>query len=435
MDDVARTLPPIGPTAVALRSGERDLLGYLDDLCDRIEQIEPRLQALVAEDNRRARIAHAAGALQARFPEPARHPPLYGVPIGIKDIFRVDGFATRAGSCLPTQLFEGVEAASVGLLKDAGALILGKTVTAEFAFFAPGPTRNPRNLDHTPGGSSSGSAAAVAAGYCPLALGTQTIGSVIRPAAYCGVVGFKPTYGRVPTVGLIFCAPSLDHVGLFTQDVPSMALAASLICADWRPVEQGAPPVLGVPDGPYLQQASPEALDAFEAQLTRIQDAGLVVKRIPILDDIAAVDHRHRRLMFGEMAQTHAAWFEDYVEQYHPATATAIREGQQISPEEMSAARDGQAALRDQLEGVMSKTGIDLWVSPAATGPAPRGLEATGNPVMNLPWTHAGMPSVTIPAGMVGGLPVGLQCVGAWMDDERVLEWAPPLASALTVHE
>src|SRR5262249_36236072 len=153
------------------------------------------------------------------------------------------------------------EAACVRKLREAGALVLGLTVATEFAYFEPGPTRNPHNLAHTPGGSSSGSAAAGAAGYCQLALGTQTSGSVLRPAAYCGLVGFKPSYGRIGTSGLIFCAPTLDTVGYLTQDLASAQLLAPLLCENWQ--AERAPvamPVLGVPDGPYLAQASQEAL-------------------------------------------------------------------------------------------------------------------------------------------------------------------------------
>jgi len=155
--------------------------------------------------------------------------------VGIKDIFHVDGFVTRAGTRVPPERFAGPEAASVALLREAGALIAGKTVTTEFAYFEPGPTRNPHNPAHTPGGSSSGSAAAVAAGLCQLALGTQTIGSVIRPAAFCGVVGFKPSFGRIPTSGLVYFSRTIDHVGLFTQDLDGMELAASVLCRDWQP--------------------------------------------------------------------------------------------------------------------------------------------------------------------------------------------------------
>jgi Asp-tRNA(Asn)/Glu-tRNA(Gln) amidotransferase A subunit family amidase len=419
-------------TTEKLSQDTLDLPGYLDALCDRIDAAEPVLHALVPEPNRCERLHAAAAALQARFPDPASRPPLWGVPVGVKDIFRVDGFPTHAGSQLPPEALAGPETACVSTLRAAGALVLGKTVTAEFAFFEPGPTRNPHNPEHTPGGSSSGSAAAVAAGYCPLALGTQTIGSTIRPAAYCGIVGFKPSYDRIPADGLIFCAPSFDHVGLFTPDVAGMTLAASLMCRNWRPAAPAALPVLGVPRGPYLEQATPEGLSAFASQLERLQQAGYIVKHIPALEDIAAITHHHLRLMKGEMAQTHHLWFSRYAALYRPATAEAIREGQTVPESEMEAARAGQLALRAEIESLMDRHAVDLWVTPAATGPAPAGIASTGSSVMSLPWTNAGMPAISLPAGRAAnGLPLGLQCVGRFMADEQLLAWAAPLSEVL----
>jgi Asp-tRNA(Asn)/Glu-tRNA(Gln) amidotransferase A subunit family amidase len=260
---------PLGATAAALRQGELDLVDYVNQLCDRIDAAEEQLQALLPEPERRARLLADAAALQAQYPDPTTRPPLYGIPLGVKDIFRADGFLTHSGWKLPTDLFDGPETACVTKLRQAGVLILGKTVTTEFAYFQPGPTRNPHDPDHTPGGSSSGSAAAVAAGFCPLALGTQTVGSVNRPAAYCGVVGFKPTYNRIDPTGLLFISRSLDHVGLFTQDVAGMTLAAGALCEAWQPEKvstEGRLPVLGLPQGAYLEQATPEGLADFEAR-------------------------------------------------------------------------------------------------------------------------------------------------------------------------
>src|SRR5258706_7512203 len=192
---------PMAETATVLRSGQLDLLAYIDDICNRIDAADAHIHALSPDPERRVRLIAGAKSLEARFPDPASRPPLYGIPLGIKDIFHVDGFLTRAGSRLPSELFSGSEADCVRALRSAGALILGKTVSTEFAYFEPGPTRNPHNLQHTPGGSSSGSAAAVAAGFFSFWLGTQTIGSTIRPAAFCGIVGFKPTYKRISTKG------------------------------------------------------------------------------------------------------------------------------------------------------------------------------------------------------------------------------------------
>ncbi len=429
------TLPTkLADATIALHSNQLELDVYINALCDRIDALEPRLQALLPEPERRARLLQEAATLRRRYPSPAERPPLYGIPVGVKDIFRVNGFPTGAGSQLPSDLFAGTEAASVTTLRAAGALILGKTVSTEFAYFEPGPTRNPVNLDHTPGGSSSGSAAAVAAGCCPLALGTQTVGSVIRPAAFCGVIGYKPTYGRIATGGVIPFSASADHVGLFTQDVAGLELAASLLCTGWAsPLRREATlPILGVPTGPYLAQASAEALTAFEAQLAVLATGGYVIRRVPAFDDIAALTLRHQQLIFAEMAAVQAAWFPHYHELYRPRTAEAIRIGQAVSSTEVAEAQMSQQRVRDHLEALMTDAGVDVWVTPAALGPAPFGLERTGDPAMNLPWTHAGLPTLTLPAGVAAnGLPLGLQCSAAWMADERLIEWAAPLAALL----
>jgi Asp-tRNA(Asn)/Glu-tRNA(Gln) amidotransferase A subunit family amidase len=422
----------LAATAAALRSEQIDLFTYIDDVCHRIDELDSLIHAFLPEADRYARLRIEAAALRARFPDPADRPPLYGVLVGVKDVFTVDGFPTQAGSQLPSALFVAPEAACVTMLRAAGALILGKTVSTEFAYFEPGPTRNPHHLDHTPGGSSSGSAAAVAAGFCPLALGTQTIGSTIRPAAFCGIVGFKPTFGRIPRSGLILCSDSLDHVGYFTQDVAGAILVASVLCRDWHPAAPAALPVLGVPDGPYLAQASTEALDAFEGLLALLQEAGYSVRRVAALGDIEAIHHRHVRLVFAEMAQVHAMWFAQYASLYRPRTAAAIREGQTVGAEELAQAREGRALLCSALESLMAQEGIDLWICPAAPGPAPEGIDATGSPVMNLPWTYAGMPALTVPAGRTAnGLPLGLQCVAASTADEYVLAWGRQIAEIM----
>lgn len=424
---------PLLETAHALRHDEIDLPTYINQTCDYIDTIEPHVHALLPEPDRRARLLAEARALQARLPRPADRPPLYGVLLGVKDVFAVDGFPTRAGSQLPPELFEQPEAVSVTRLREAGALILGKTVSTEFAWFEPGPTRNPLNLQHTPGGSSSGSAAAVAAGFCPLAMGTQTVGSVIRPAAFCGVVGFKPSYGRIPTSGVVPCASSLDTVGFFTQDVAGIALVASLLCENWQNREVPDKPVLGVPDGPYLAQASPETLKAFETQLAQLEQVGYQIRHIPMLNDIETIQQQHMRLVFAEMSLQHRTWFAQYESLYRPRTVSAIREGQQVSPQALEEARAGRVKLRETLEYAMHQHGIDVWISPAAPGTAPEGITTTGSPAMNLPWTYAGLPAITVPVGTdSNNLPLGLQCIGACMADETLLAWTQPLQQAFS---
>lgn len=424
---------------------------YVDELCDRIDAVEPQVQALVPAESpaeRRARLVREAGELEARYPDAGGRPPLFGIPVAVKDIFRVDGFPTRAGSALPPEEFAGPEAACVRLLRAAGALILGKAVTAEFAASEPGPARNPHNLEHTPGGSSSGSAAAVAAGIAPLALGTQTVGSVIRPASFCGVVGVKPSYGRIPTEGLLYYSRSVDTVGYFTQDVAGAQLAASVLIPDWRglpsldermvagpaaPSAEARKPVLGIAEGPYLGQASEEGLAALEGQAALLQEKGYTVKRLQALLNIADINYRHTALAAAEFAAEHATLFLKYEALYRPRTANAVREGRKHSAAEAGYGRQGRLLLRQELEGQMRREGIDLWVCPAAPGAAPEGIGSTGNPIMNLPWSHSGMPVVALPAGYAdSGLPLGLQFIAPFGADEQLLAWAEGLAQALS---
>jgi Asp-tRNA(Asn)/Glu-tRNA(Gln) amidotransferase A subunit family amidase len=426
---------PLATIATQLRSNQLDLTNFINHLCDTIDASEPTIQALLPEAARRSRLRAETIELQERYPDPAHRPALYGIPVGIKDILRVDGLPTQAGSHLPASLFAGPEAVSVTQLRTAGALILGKTVSTEFAYFEPGPTRNPRNPGHTPGGSSSGSAAAVAANYCPLALGTQTIGSTIRPAAFCGIVGFKPSFERISTQGIIFCARSLDNIGLFTQDVEGMVLAASLLCHNWQPAHSVTRlPVLGIPDGPYLQQASPEARAAFEHQIDILEDNGYKTCNIDALPDIAEINARHVRIIAAEMAREHESWFAEYEALYRPRTTNIIRQGQHIASEAYMSALAGRAKLREELQSLMTQHSIDLWICPPAIGTAPAGINATGDPIMDLPWTHAGLPALNIPTHYTSeNLPFGLQIVGAAGGDEYLLACAQGMADLFTV--
>jgi Asp-tRNA(Asn)/Glu-tRNA(Gln) amidotransferase A subunit family amidase len=423
----------LAPTIAGLRSGQHDLLAYIGAVCDRIDTLEPHIQALLPEPRRRERLLAEAANLQQRFPDPSQRPPLYGALVGVKDIFRTDGFPTQAGSQLPPTLFVGPQASSVTKFHEAGALVLSKTVTEEFAFFEAGPTRNPHHLNHTPGGSSSGSAAAVAAGFCSLALGTQTGGSIIRPAAFCGIVGFKPTYGRIATDGVIPLAISVDTIGLFTQDVAGIAIAASLLCDDWRKTPARKTPVLAVPGGPYLAQASPEALMHFEQHLGILEKAGYTIKRVAALTDIQAMCMNYQHLTSAEMTQAHANWFHAHESLYRPRTAENIRVGRAVSAEQVVQARAGRETLRAELEALMRHEEIDLWICPAAIGPAPEGITNTGDPAMNVPWSYAGLPVLSLPAGRAtNGLPLAVQLVAPAMADEQLVAWAEPMAEVLT---
>ncbi|MCK9485200.1 MAG: amidase [Dehalococcoidia bacterium] len=423
---------PLASFAESLRSGALNLEGYVHGALDRVERMEPVLRALVPERDREARVRAQVEALRRRHPDPASRPALFGVLVGIKDIIAVDGLPTRGGSALTPEALQMPEASVVTRLHEAGAVVLGKTVTAEFASASPGATTNPHDQGRTPGGSSSGSAAGVAAGYTLLAVGSQTGGSVIRPAAFCGVMGFKPSYGRIPVDGVLYHSPSVDTLGIFTQDLEGIALGASVVVDGWNAeAARTSAPVLGVPDGPYLRWADEDGLQAFEASVRRLVAAGVEVRRVPFLEDADAVHHRHSRLMMGEYARVHAERFARWGALYTGTEAGYYDQGVRVTDAEIEAGREGRMELRERVSALMDREGLDALISPSAPGPAPEGLRSTGRPVMNVPWSHAGVPAISLPAGEVEHLPVGLQLVGRFGDDEALLATAAAVQAHL----
>lgn len=400
----------------------RDLISSLQS---RFDSLEPDVLAFIREENRFGRLLKEAEELAARYPDPNDRPSLFGMTIGVKDIFHAAGFVTQAGSRLPAQDLQGNEAASVTRLRNAGALILGKTVTTEFAYFTPGPTRNPYNTAHTPGGSSSGSAAGVGAGLCNIALGTQTIGSVIRPAAFCGTVGFKPTYERISRAGVIPLSPTFDHIGFFTPDVETAKLMAGVLIEDWNPGSTNRKPTLGLPEGPYLTCASDYALACFDAICDSLSQAGYALRRIRVMDDFQDIRDRHDAIMSHDTANVHKEWFEKYENLYSLKFTDLIKRGQKITTSQLHDALEARDTFREQITQIMTDNDIDLWVCPPTVGPAPRGLDSTGDPVMCLPWTQIGFPAINIPTTKNDeNLPMGLQLVGTWNSDESLLAWA-----------
>jgi Asp-tRNA(Asn)/Glu-tRNA(Gln) amidotransferase A subunit family amidase len=416
-----------------LRSGRIPLPEFLAQVESHFGEHEPVVQAFLTEDNRFRRLQKEASALLERYPDLIRRPVLFGALAGIKDIFHVKGFVTQAGSRLPAGLLGGEEAESVRRLNEAGAFVLGKTVTTEFAYFTPGPTRNPHNPEHTPGGSSSGSAAAVAAGFCHVALGTQTIGSIIRPASFCGVVGLKPTYDRISRAGVIPLSPSLDHVGFFTPDIETAVQAARALYKDWdEPIAELKQPRLGIPEGSYLAGASQENRTHFENVSGVLEKAGYELQRVDLLPDFEEVRRRHDIIMSAEAAHIHHDWFGKHEALYSGKFTELIRRGQQVTDEQLQDAITARDKFRARMRNSFIDHNIDLWISPSTVGAAPRGLESTGDPIMNLPWTQAGLPALNLPAGSdAQGLPLGLQVVGNWNNDESLLFWASDMAKAL----
>ena len=401
----------------ALRQGKLPLQDYLIQTLADIEKNEPVLCALEPEENRKERLLKQAEELLSRFPQPELRPPLFGVLIGVKDLFNVDGLPTRAGSKLPPEVFSGKEAEIVTRLKNLGALILGKTACTEFAYFQPAKTKNPCNPNHTPGGSSSGSAAAVSAGYCLLALGTQTIGSIIRPASYCGVTGLKPSYGLFSLQGVFPFSQTVDHLGFITKQVADLAFLLPLLHLSVS-AKITDRPVLGAVNGSYLQQADSSVQENYCSALDKLQKKGYKIVTCDPFGDINSINASHNALIAAEFSLNHKSLYERYQELYSDSSKELYARGLQISSAELENLRQQTIILREKIINLMQEQNIDLWITPSTTTTAPAGLKSTGSPLMSLPWTNCGLPALTIPNGLdANGLPFGLQFVASYNED------------------
>jgi Asp-tRNA(Asn)/Glu-tRNA(Gln) amidotransferase A subunit family amidase len=371
--------------------------------------------------------------------------PLHGVPIGIKDIFDTADMPTENGSVLHAGRTPSRDAAVVASLRAAGAVIMGKTVTTEFATYFPGKTRNPHNFDHTPGGSSSGSAAAVAAAMVPLALGTQTNGSTIRPAAFCGVVGFKPSRGLISRHGALTLSRSLDHVGLFARTLEDIALLAEQLAGfderdpDTRPrarpplltaalQEPPLAPMFAFVRTPHWERTDSETREAF-AEL--VEQMGDRVEEIELFPSAAQTWEWHRIIMEAEMAVNLDREWQTGRERLSEPLRVQIARGREVR------AIDYQRALRaiePAHEGFLElfEQRYDAILTPAAPGAAPKGLTSTGDPSFCTLWTFCGMPAVSLPLLQnADGLPIGVQLVGARGGDARLLRTARWLAKKI----
>lgn len=353
--------------------------------------------------------------------------PLSGVPFGVKDIFDTVELPTEWGSPVYGGRQPEVDAALVAELKRLGAFVLGKTHTTAFAYYDPAPTRNPRNLEHTPGGSSSGSAVAVAAGMVPLALGTQTQGSVLRPASFCGVVGFKPSRGCLSVEGVLPCSPTLDTAGLFTSTVDDMRFvwnalrpggearsAERIVCIRW-------PPRKGVESG---------MAECVRSATARLAQAGLEVQEGEAPASFDLLPQAVAAVMAYEAAQTHHERYEQYGVRLGEKLAELVESGRQVSD---ASYRDGLQAITTAEKDFLEWAGEDAVVAtPASMGPAPHGLGSTGDPACNLPWTAIGATAISVPCGTVDGLPVGLQLTAVVGRDSMLLETADVVERVLS---
>jgi Asp-tRNA(Asn)/Glu-tRNA(Gln) amidotransferase A subunit family amidase len=346
---------------------------------------------------------------------------LRGVPLGVKDIIDVAGLPTRCGSSLRADReAAAADATIVSAWRAAGAIPVGKTVTTEFAFFAPGPTRNPAATDHTPGGSSSGSAAAVASGQVPLAIGSQTAGSVTRPASYCGVASLVMSRGTFPVEGVVGLSPSLDSHGVYAATVSDLALAWSALtgAGDVGVGEVSAPRVLVWSADP-LGVVEPEMAAAVATARERLEAAGVTVHDLPGGEVIAAATAAHPVVMAYEAARERSEELA-VADQLSEPLSRLLRTGAATSVEAYEAARGTVADAAAHLSRVLED--YDVVLGPAAPGPAPQGLGATGDPILSRPWQAIGSPVVTVPGlRSSAGLPLGLQVVGRVGGDLDVL--------------
>ncbi len=393
--------------ARAIAGGRLTSEALVRSCLDRIESRERLVKAWAFIDPQSA-IAEA----QRRDAETPRGL-LHGVPVGVKDVIDTANMPTGYGSPIYENNRPVADASCVALLREAGMVVLGKTVTTEFANRFPGKTTNPHDLAHTPGGSSSGSAAAVACGMVPLAIGTQTGGSVIRPSAFCGVVGFKPTFGRIPRTGLKFLSESLDTIGVMGRSVPDVAAFAAILegTAALPLPARPASPRFGLCRSPAWPEVEPASAQALEEAADLIRAAGGVVVEVQlprIFDDGARAQ---MVLMDYEGARDLAAEREDHWELLSAPLRQAMVEGQSLTRERYDWARSVQAGCRAAFGDVFTQ--VDVLLTPAAPGEAPRSLISTGSASFNRIWTMVGAPCVTVP-GLHGprGLPVGTQLVG-----------------------
>jgi len=364
--------------------------------------------------------------------------PLHGVPVGIKDIIDTADMPTENGSVLHAGRTPSRDATVVARLRGAGAVILGKTVTTEFATYTPGKTRNPHDPEHTPGGSSSGSAAAVAAGMVPLALGSQTNGSVIRPASFCGVWGFKPTHGLIPRHGILALSRTLDHVGLFARGVEDLALLAEQLVGhderdpDTRPrarlpfVEVAAgepplPPMLALVKTPLWERADAETKEAFAELVEHLGDR---VEELELFPSAAEAWQWHRTIMEAEMAANLEREWETGRDRLSESLRAQLARGREVRALDYQRARARIRPVQDSFLELFEQR-YDAILTPAAPGTAPPGLASTGDPAFCTLWTLCGMPAVSVPLMQgAAGLPLGVQLVGPRDGDARLLRTA-----------
>lgn len=429
---MSRTRAENPPTPTDLRSTVRKLItgglsarAYCETCLERIHATEGKVRAWAALDDARAlALATARDSERARGKRPGA---LHGVPVGVKDIFDTDDLPTEMGSPVFVANQPRKNAELVRTIIATGGYVIGKTATTEFAFLHPAETRNPWNRTHTPGGSSSGSAAAVAAGHVPAAVGTQTNGSVIRPAAFCGVVGFKPSMNRLPIEGTLTFSETLDQVGVFARNVADAAYLAGCLATPGAPADDieplARPPKLGLlPRFPW-NAAEPGAAAHLQSVIDRFVGLGAAPAEVVLPDGLGDAQRVHRTIMLYEGAREHSPRQAEYRRVMSGALNAAIDEGLGIAHEDYRAALAARETHIEYASELFER--CDAVISLPAPGPAPARLDATGDPSFCTLWSLVGFPAITLPSGLSEiGLPYGIQLAGRASEDSRLLRIA-----------
>jgi Asp-tRNA(Asn)/Glu-tRNA(Gln) amidotransferase A subunit family amidase len=413
--------------AKRIRSGKLKPSTYMQSLLARIDAMDGTVKAWQWLDRERA-MEMARAADGAATPWKAAHP-LHGVPVGVKDNFYTAGIPTQMGCKLYEGYIPEETAAVVVRLERSGALMLGKTVTTEAAFMVAANTTNPWNPKHTPGGSSSGSAAAVAAGFVPAAIGTQTNGSVVRPAAFCGIVGYKPSQCMLSTRGVMPFSPSLDQPGVFARSVADAALLAWGLTARRSSISPDAPMLKGAPRlaavrSPVWYLTRTEQREQFEADIARLRTAGAMIDIVEVPGEFDRAHKVHRTIMLFEAARVSRKVREHYRDTFSEYLNNALDEGDAIADADYRDALKLRTQLQHSLAAFLDR-GYSAIITPPAAGEAPASLHVTGDPSFCSIWTLMGTPAITIPTGKgPNGLPLGLQLVGAVDEDNYLLSTA-----------
>jgi aspartyl-tRNA(Asn)/glutamyl-tRNA(Gln) amidotransferase subunit A len=402
-----------------IREGKLTPIRFLESVLKRIDGLETVLEAWVTMDEERA--LSDAEALTREAEEGVFRGPVHGIPVGVKDIYFTQGLRTTMGSSIFADYIPEYDAETVSILREAGAVIPGKTETTEFAAYDPAPTRNPWNTEHTPGGSSSGSAAAVSSGMCPAALGSQTGGSVVRPASFCGIVGFKPTYDLISRRGVFPLSWSLDHVGFFTRTVEDTTIILNVLSGvEHCPEFNSDPPKLGLLRSYYEETADEAVWEGFMNAANRLEVAGANVIDIQLPRSFEYVHSAHSIIFAAEAASVHEDGFNRNPNSYKPKMRTHVAAGLLISTPAYLRAKRIRGVFAMEARDLLGD--VDCLLTPSSVTPALRGLESTGDPAFNAVWSFCGFPAITVPCGFtMNELPLGLQLTGLPHGEEELL--------------